>query len=696
MKGEKQISQISTPTFSPRSPDFTRLSRCAPHISLFINAPHPHHTQQHPHQMTSQGASLLDTKNNSNTNAYNTLTEDTTTHIEINKQKFRPGFLNLFLSPSIYLLYIVMTSLQELPMTSIAYILNNEAGFSPAQLMTYYNLCFMTWCFKPLYALVSDNISFCGYRRKPWLILCSLVASATFVLMVLYGIKDKTKMQVFGLVQSLCICVCEIQVDALVVALTNVLHRHQQDLYAKYPFFLPESEQEQQQDGTSSSSPKDDTVVKKITTTVLGSKVVDYEQVLQDHPELYTELTHHEYKLLTTPSIKASIQSEAMTCRTIASLGAAFVSMILHLFVTPHIVLYITAGVPILTIVLLSQIPEYNAALDNDLAMNDKEAKIGKQHQAQQQEEDEQQPKTCLQYSWGRLVALFQAAILLWKPLLFVLFLRSMPTATDPLMSYIFGELNLPPWLLSAYSFISVAGGLVATLIYWKYLSHRSLVGTFIIGTVLAALTSLPTACLTAQCNVSWFHIPNYAYVIITTMISAMTSRIALMPSLTLAIESYPSHNTELKLEATMFTTYTAMNNIGAVISYSASLSMLHFFKITSSDFSHLPDMLVACAVASLIPLITLPLISCNQKELEKDAALQKQLEAEEKIAKAEQEKHAEQQVENQKELFLINAQYSDHSPRTPVNVEFTKQNNTTAPHQRGLQHQGSAILGAL
>lgn len=544
--------------------------------------------------------------------------------------KLSPPFLPTFLPASIYFLYIILTSLQELPATSIAYVLNNEAGFSPAELMTYYTVCFIPWTLKPLYAILSDNISFCGYRRKPWLIFASLIASVTFLMMLLYGFKDKVIMQICGVTQALCIALSEIQVDALVVALTAALSRRQQQLLDDLQHAVekhPHAPQYKYHIINSSQRSDEET---PSTTTKAPQQGDDKQQLdvdehlafLADHfPEYILQLKQIDINLLRThTALKGSIQSEGMTCRTVASLAAAIASMLLHFVIIPHYVLLVTAIIPLFTIIVLFFISEtqFNLIpfhLENDSTLKN-ETTTATTTTISPAEPTPQQPQPPTSFFIARLSALWYAVKILWKPLLFILLLRSTPQATDPIMSYIFGELKLPAWLLSAYSVISILGGLLATLVYWKFFTRCPLVVTFVLGTFLAALASLPTACLTAQCNTKFLHIPNYAYVIITTLLSAITTRLAMLPSLTLAIESYPEYKTDLRLEATMYSTYTAMNNIGAVISYSSSMYLLHFLHITEDDYSRLPDMVVICAAASLLPLIALPLITCTQRQM--------------------------------------------------------------------------------
>ena len=226
---------------------------------------------------------------------------------------------------------------------------------------------------------------------------------------------------------------------------------------------------------------------------------------------------------------------------------------------------------------------------------------------------------TCCGRIWVRVATTLSAMKLVWKPLLFMLLLRSMPTATDPMMSYIFGHLTLPPWLLSAYSFISISGGLLASIFYWKFCTTIPLIPALIIFTLLAAtLGTFPNFVMTNQWINHHMHvdkIPNWSMVFISTFITSIFSRFAMMPTIILAAETAPQH---FGLEATMFSIYTATNNVGNIIATVGNVYLIKKLGITSENFTQLSTLIIICAISSVIPLLFTPLIWCTQKDIKR------------------------------------------------------------------------------
>jgi MFS family permease len=673
------------------------------------------------------------------------------------KEPLSDAILARFLPISYYIIYFLLSSMQELPMTSIAWLLNKSTKFTPEELTIYYNLCFIPWTIKPLWGFIADNIPICGYRRKPYMIFFSMVASVVFVAMTFYS-TNKGYMRMFGILQALCVVFSEVQVDGLVIAYSNTLLTKQRKLMKLFPAFEAILEpQEEEKDKKS----------EKVTPV----------QILKENPTYSKILTQHEYQLLSTRFPKALIQSEAMTMRTTSSLIASIISLILHLFLHPKGVIRASASVPIALIVVIICLVNENGKGTDETAKNNKryreiaqlQEKINPssevnntaalplsnddvndnndlegsdckdchgcrendhnkgnsadddivdssylpeaidttamdltnakfyqscacpEHKSYYELKKEAQkdsknsgstlsllPKKksyssspassasssdsdidssssplsfCLSCFVLRVKAVFGAIMIIWKPLLFMLILRSVPTPTDPMMSYIFGHLTLPPWLLSGYSFITISGGLLASVIYWKFFVNFAIIPAFILFTILAAtIGSLPNYAMTS----SWVHlhinIPDWGWVFCSAFVSSIFARFSMMPTLILAAETAPQH---FGLEATMFSIYTAVNNIGNLVSVAGNLYLIKKLHITFEDFSGLPTMIIICSIVSILPLFFSPLIWCTQRDL-------KQLDVEQRKAKLNRKLKKQERLEKQRLLELDDAEENE------------------------------------
>jgi MFS family permease len=696
----------------------------------------------------------------------------------ISKNPFPPSkpplsdaILARFLPVSYYIIYFLLSSMQELPMTSIAWLLNKSTKFTPEELTIYYNLCFLPWTIKPLWGFIADNIPICGYRRKPYMIFFSVLAAFVFIVMTFYS-TNKGYMRIFGVLQALCVVFSEVQVDGLVVAYSNQLLVKQKKLMKLFPAFGAILEPEEDKKDNNKVIERDENgkeIPPEKTEKVTAAKI------LEQNPTYSQILTQHEYQLLSTRFPKALIQSEAMTMRTTSSLIAAIISLILHLFMHPKGVIRLCASIPIALIFVIIIFINENGKTDEDTVRNNKRFKeiafeqkklqknvqnsdapvqippsqndiLGDSYssssscsdsdeddckdcpgcqgndvkdynnvtisaeddiidssylpesinttsidntnakfyqscacpehksyyeikkEAQKDPKNSQNESTisllprtkkskkstssdsdldstassplsfCLSCFILRIKAVFGAVMIVWKPLLFMLILRSVPTPTDPMMSYIFGHLTLPPWLLSGYSFVTIAGGLLASLVYWKFFVNFAIIPAFILFTILAAtLGSIPNYSMTSSWVQLHIDMPDWGWVFCSAFIGSIFGRFAMMPTLILAAETAPQH---FGLEATMFSIYTAVNNIGNVVSVAGNLYLIKKLHITFEDFSGLPTMIIICSIASVLPLFFSPLIWCTQRDLkkldveERKAKLNKKLKKREKLEK--------------------------------------------------------------
>jgi hypothetical protein len=143
-----------------------------------------------------------------------------------------------------------------------------------------------------------------------------------------------------------------------------------------------------------------------------------------------------------------------------------------------------------------------------------------------------------------------------------------------------------------------------------------------------------------------------------------------MMPTLILAAETAPQH---FGLEATMFSIYTAVNNIGNVVSVAGNLYLIKKLHITFEDFSGLPTMIIICSIASVLPLFFSPLIWCTQRDLKK-------LDVEERKAKLNKKLKKKEKLEKLEKLRLEsvekNKDNEDGGQDGYINTDFSSINN--------------------
>jgi len=116
---------------------------------------------------------------------------------------------------AIALIYFVQGAL-GLAHLAISFFLKDELGLSPAQTASLVGIAMLPWTVKPLYGLISDALPLWGYRRRPYLILSSVLgASAWWALAYWVDSPQTAAVAIAG--GSLGIACADAITDALIV-----------------------------------------------------------------------------------------------------------------------------------------------------------------------------------------------------------------------------------------------------------------------------------------------------------------------------------------------------------------------------------------------------------------------------------------------------------------------------------------------
>ena len=229
------------------------------------------------------------------------------------------------------LVYFLLSLAQEYPVTAITWIITNELGLTPVQMTAYYTMTYTPWLLKPVYGFVSDQFPICGYRRKPYVILMAFLSACVFISFGLCG-NNFTIFQSLGVANALFICFSEVMVDGITVELGNMLHNRQEYLHR-----IKEKLQQK------------------------GSKIVSLNSSTTDGDVSLEGLSSTDEKLLNSASPRALIQSESMAVRSLASVCAAALAVVSHVFLSPRIVVMSAAVWCVLTIIAAFSVPEQPA-----------------------------------------------------------------------------------------------------------------------------------------------------------------------------------------------------------------------------------------------------------------------------------------------------------------------------------------------
>ncbi|CAN1209502.1 folate/biopterin family MFS transporter [Tumidithrix helvetica PCC 7403] len=116
---------------------------------------------------------------------------------------------------AIALVYFVQGAL-GIAHLAVSFFLKDELNLGPAEVSSLVGIAMLPWTVKPLYGLISDGFPIFGYRRRPYLILSSVMGVSAWLCMAFFVSTPLTALIAIAL-GSLSIAFSDAIIDALVV-----------------------------------------------------------------------------------------------------------------------------------------------------------------------------------------------------------------------------------------------------------------------------------------------------------------------------------------------------------------------------------------------------------------------------------------------------------------------------------------------
>jgi folate/biopterin transporter len=116
---------------------------------------------------------------------------------------------------AIALIYFVQGAL-GLAHLAVSFFLKDRLGLSPAEVASLVGIAMVPWTIKPLYGMISDSFPIAGYRRRPYLVLSSLLGSVAWLCMAVV-VKTPLEATISIGLASLSVACSDAITDALVV-----------------------------------------------------------------------------------------------------------------------------------------------------------------------------------------------------------------------------------------------------------------------------------------------------------------------------------------------------------------------------------------------------------------------------------------------------------------------------------------------
>jgi folate/biopterin transporter len=116
---------------------------------------------------------------------------------------------------AIAVIYFVQGAM-GLAQLSISFFLKDELRLGPAEVAALVGIAMLPWTIKPFYGLISDSFPIFGYRRRPYLVISSLLSASAWLVMA-FLVKTPLLATVAIAMTSLAVACSDAITDAVVV-----------------------------------------------------------------------------------------------------------------------------------------------------------------------------------------------------------------------------------------------------------------------------------------------------------------------------------------------------------------------------------------------------------------------------------------------------------------------------------------------
>ena len=116
----------------------------------------------------------------------------------------------------LFFFYFSLGTVFQFPQVALRMHMIDHLNVSPASLTGLYGIVSFPWFAKPLYAFFSDSFPLCGYHKRPYVVLGSLLCSCVWFTMM-YSHDSVLSIVSLLTASSFTLCVCDVIVDGVMV-----------------------------------------------------------------------------------------------------------------------------------------------------------------------------------------------------------------------------------------------------------------------------------------------------------------------------------------------------------------------------------------------------------------------------------------------------------------------------------------------
>ena len=528
--------------------------------------------------------------------------------------------------------YFFLAIAQSLPTTAINFLLIYDISLSPAAINFTYTLWFQLGVTRPLFTLLSDHVPLFGRRRKPYLIGATMLAMAGNWLMGWHVTGAGSGVIGWGVCVYLFWAVAEAMTDTVVVELGNQQVRQAIKRLGLEERSVAEQRERRREYGLDSDAN--------------GGRQAPLSQSAPTSAfARYTSPVD-----LVTQRVKARLQAECMSVRTVGTITAyAFSIIMLRL-----------AGRDYREVILLNTIV-FVPAMVAACFIDDKRVKTAFYHMAAVHKDgtaaiadtdsdeeseattdrrrlslpsppnEEELPSSGPVFLRAKLSQLLISLRLAFLPIVFIFLYYAVPSSSDTYYYFLYGgQFSFEAWQADFFSFLALLASLAGTLTYRRFLSSTPIPRLFILTFILGLLAQALRLLLVSGRSEWLFGMPPSVFIPVSGAVSSFIGGIGNMLPIVLAHQYAPSL---YGMEGTVFSLFQVSDRLGVVVSGSLAGLLTDALGIVRGNYERLWVLMIVCMALEVLPVGCLPWLLRKKPPPDVEVAMTSMKGGEEEVA---------------------------------------------------------------
>ena len=504
------------------------------------------------------------------------------------------------------LTYFFLAIAQSLPTTAVNFLLIYDINLSPAAINFTYTLWFQLGVTRPLFTLLSDHVPLFGRRRKPYLIGATIVAMAGNWLMGWHVTGAGNGVIGWGVVVYLFWAVAEAMTDTVVVELGNQQVRQAIKRLGLEERNAAEQRERRREYGLSSDDGRDGHAA--LSPSAPTSAFARYDSPID----------------VITQRVKARLQAECMSVRTVGTITAyAFSIIMLRLAGRDYrevILLNTIVFVPAMVAACFIDDRRVKTAFYHMAAVHkdgtaaiadtdsDEEVEAATTHRRLSHPpspHDEELPSSGPVFLRAKLSQLFISLRLAFLPIVFIFLYYAVPTSADTYYYFLYGgQFSFEAWQADFFSFLALIASLAGTLTYRRFLSSTPIPRLYLLTFILGLLAQTLRLLLVFGRSEWLFGMPPSVFIPVSGAVSSFIGGIGNMLPIVLAHQYAPSL---YGMEGTVFSLFQVANRLGVVLSGTLAGVLTDGLGIVRGEYERLWVLMVVCMALEVLPVLCLP-----------------------------------------------------------------------------------------